>query len=70
MVRGQDRAAAAGDLDDGAAVGRLEHGEIVKHSGRRAAGDLAPVDTEDEVAGTRLLEVMGGKDDPPPLSRA
>src|SRR4051794_23428575 len=70
MVWGQDRAtAAAGDLDYGAAVGGLQDAEIVKHPVGRPAGDLALVDAEDEVAGPRLLEIVGGDDHGTPLAR-
>src|SRR5690242_9152147 len=62
VVRGQDRAAAAGDLDDRPAVGRFQH-RAIEHPGGWADGDLAAIEAEDRVPAARLLEVVGGDDD-------
>ena len=72
MVRWQDRPALRpGDLDDGAAVGRLQHGQVGEHALGLPAGDLALVDAENEVATPRLLEIVGGdRRSPAPLPPA
>src|SRR2546423_3091227 len=56
MVRRKERR-LTGEGDDLAAVGRFEHraGERLL---RRPEGDLAPVQAEDAVEATRLLEVV------------
>src|ERR1043166_9345875 len=69
VVWWQDPASiGAGQLDDGAAVGRFEHVAVERILGI-ADRDLAPVDTEDRVPAPRLLEVVGRDHDPAPLPR-
>src|SRR4051812_33597852 len=68
VVGGEDEPTAVGDLDDRAAVGRLEGAEV-EDLGRRAERDLATVDAEHGVESVRLLEVVAGDDHPMALAR-
>src|SRR5436190_6974927 len=62
MVGGKDQPAAVGNLDDRAAVGRLQGGEV-EDLGRIAERHLPTVEAQDRVEAVRLLEVVPGDDD-------
>src|SRR5438270_603404 len=57
MVR-REQGRLAGEGDDLAAVGRLEH-RAGQRLLRRPEGDLPPVEAQDAVEAARLLQVMG-----------
>src|SRR4051812_23771176 len=67
MGRQDSKSAIAGDADDGTSVGGLQD-PALEDLARRAEGDLASVDAQDQVRAPGLLEIVSRDDDSPPLA--